>query len=205
MRQKHALWLRIHHWINAPLLSMMIYSGFLIYWANPAYEAYGFFPDKFYQFFHLDRQLAFGMAIHFTIMWLLMINGLFYMIYLFSSKHWRELFPNKKTFGDLIPTILHDLRIIKTAPAHGTFNAAQRFAYTGAIVLVIIELLSGFAIYKPVQLSFLLNLFGSYKSARLVHFVCMISLCLFIFTHLIQVCRAGWNNFQAMVTGVEHE
>jgi thiosulfate reductase cytochrome b subunit len=66
-----------------------------------------------------------------------------------------------------------------------------------------LEVLSGFAIYKPVQLGWLAALMGGYEGARLVHFVCMISLVAFMGVHVSQVVRAGWNNFRAMVAGFE--
>jgi thiosulfate reductase cytochrome b subunit len=199
--EKHSLWLRCVHWLNAPLLFLMVWSGILIYWANDIYP--GFFPEKFYRFFHIDHRLAEGMAVHFSIAWLLILNGMIYLTYLAVSGHWRELFPDRQTFRQLIPTILHDLGLRKTAPPQGKFNAAQRVAYTGVILIAIIEILSGFSIYKPIQLRWLSALFGGYESARLVHFAGMLLLVSFFLLHVAQVIRAGWNNFRAMVAGFE--
>jgi thiosulfate reductase cytochrome b subunit len=182
--EKHSLWLRIHHWLNVPLIFLMIWSGLLIYWANDVYSF--FFPQWFYSTFNLDSRLAEGMAVHFTIGWLFIINGFLYLIYVFTSGHWRELLPGR-------PIV------------NAKFNALQRLAYTGVIFLAVIAVLSGFAIYKPVQLGWLANWFGGYEGARLVHFIAMISFCIFILIHLIQVARAGWNNFRAMVAGFEVE
>jgi thiosulfate reductase cytochrome b subunit len=81
----------------------------------------------------------------------------------------------------------------------------QRITYSGILVLAILGVLSGFAIFKPVQLSWLAAGFGGYNGARLVHFVVMIALCIFVFVHIVQVIRAGWNNFRAMVAGFEVE
>lgn len=203
IHEKHSLGLRLLHWFNVPLLCMMIWSGIVIYWAHEAYP--GFFPEWFYALFHMNGRLAEGMAIHFLIGWLFVINGLVYLIWLLASGHWRELFPDRHTPARLLPTVLHDLGLTKQAPPQGMFNAAQRVAYTGAIVLGIVGVLSGFAIYKPVQLQWLTNVFGGYEGARLVHFIVMISFCLFIGLHLLQVIRAGWNGFRAMVAGFEVE
>jgi thiosulfate reductase cytochrome b subunit len=199
--EKHALWLRVHHWLNVPLLGLMIWSGLLIYWANDVYP--GFFPEWFYSLFQIRSSLAEGLSIHFFIGWFFIINGIGYILYLAVSGHWRELFPNRHTPRDLIPTVLHDLGLRREAPPQGKFNAAQRLAYTGVLILGILGVLSGFAIYKPMQLGWLLGLFFGYKGARLVHFVVMISLTGFIGMHLAQVVRAGWNGFRAMVAGFE--
>jgi thiosulfate reductase cytochrome b subunit len=199
--EKHALWLRTVHWLNVPLVILMIWSGILIYWANDIYP--GFFPQAFYTFFQVSHHLAQGLYVHFFVAWFFIINGCIYLVLLFASGHWREIFPNRQTPAQIIPTILHDMGLRKDVPPHDKFNAMQRIAYSGVIVLALIAVLSGFAIYKPVQLEWLTNVFGGYEGARLVHFIVMLSLCGFIGLHLVQVTRAGWNNFRAMIAGFE--
>jgi thiosulfate reductase cytochrome b subunit len=58
-------------------------------------------------------------------------------------------------------------------------------------------------IYKPVQLHYLTFLLGGYAAARLEHFILMIGFILFFMVHVVQVLKAGWNQFRAMVTGYE--
>jgi len=199
--EKHSIWLRWVHWLNAPFLALMVWSGILIYWANDVYL--GFFPEGFYQTFHIDHRLAEGMAIHFTIAWFFILNGLIYLFYLLISGHWKELFPKMDAFRNFIPTILHDFGLRKEVPSQGKFNAVQKVAYTGILILAAIEILSGFAIYKPIQLRWLTTLFGGYEWARRIHFAGMIFFVSFFIVHVIQVARAGWNNFRSMVAGFE--
>lgn len=201
--EKHAPTLRVVHWLNVPFICIMIWSGIMIYWANDIYPF--FFPEWFYRTFHLKQRLAEGMAYHFFFGWLFILNGLVYLTWLIFSGHWRELMPSPTTFKYIVPTILHDIGLRKAAPPQGKFNAVQKLAYSGAILMSVLLVLSGFAIYKPVQLSWLAACFGGYKGARLIHFLMMILLSLFILTHLVQVIRAGWNNFRAMVAGFEVE
>ena len=80
---------------------------------------------------------------------------------------------------------------------------AQQIAYTGIVLMGIGSLLTGLAIYKPTRLWWITALCGGYESARLIHFMLTIGYCLFFLVHIAQVIRAGWNNFQAMVTGWE--
>jgi thiosulfate reductase cytochrome b subunit len=91
----------------------------------------------------------------------------------------------------------------KTKPPQEKYNAAQRIAYTAIIIMGIGSVLTGLAIYKPVQLGWMTAMFGGYKMSRIIHFALTIGYVLFFLVHIIQVIIAGWNNFRAMVTGFE--
>jgi thiosulfate reductase cytochrome b subunit len=197
------------HWINVPVLAVMIWSGLLIYWANDEYRldlgvfSFHFFPDGFYDALNLKFRLAEGMAWHFTFMWFFAINGLCYVMYTFVSGEWRHLLPNRHTPGEAWHVVLHDLKLRKQPPPRAKFNGAQRIAYTGVILMGAGSLVTGLAIYKPTQLAWLTNVLGGYEWARWEHFALVIGYVLFFVIHIAQVIRAGWNNFRAMVTGYE--
>lgn len=208
--RKHPLAIRWFHWLNFPILGVMIWSGLLIYWANDVYRlGFGnytllkFFPDSFYTALHMKYRLAEGMAYHFVFMWLFFLNGLAYVIYTLVSGQWRLLVPNRHSFREAWQVLLHDLFLRKSAPPYRKYNGAQRIAYSAIIIMGIGSVLTGLAIYKPVQLGWLCAMFGGYTSARVIHFILTIGYVLFFVIHLLQVLRAGWNNFQAMVTGFE--
>ena len=208
--KKHPLAVRWFHWINFPVLAIMIWSGLLIYWANDVYKiGFGsttllkFFPTSFYKALNVPFHLAEGMAYHFLFMWLFFINGIIYVLYTVISGEWKYLMPKKNSFKEAWQVLLHDLYIRKTAPPFDRYNAAQRIAYTAIIIMGIGSILTGLAIYKPVQLNWLCFIFGGYKMARIFHFALTIGYVLFFLIHIIQVIRAGWNNFQAMITGFE--
>jgi len=210
--QKHSLAIRWFHWINFPFLAVMIWSGLLIYWANDIYRiGFGdktlikFFPQTFYQTLNLNRHLAEGMAYHFLFMWLFFFNGFAYVLYTIFSGEWRYLLPNRSSFREAWLVLLHDLHIRKTKPPQGKYNAAQRIAYSAIIVMGIGSVLTGLAIYKPIQLGWLCSIFGGYKMARIIHFALTIGYVLFFIIHIIQVIIAGWNNFRAIITGFEVE
>ena len=179
----------------------MIWSGVLIYWANPSY--WPVLPDGFYTSLKLDHRLADGMAFHFAFMWLFAFNGLLYFFYLVFSGEWRELAPGLNTPMDALRVALHDIGLRKTMPPQGKLNAAQRIAYSGVIVMGLGSIITGFAIYKPVQLSWLKQSLGGYEVARLLHYLIAVGYILFFIVHVAQVIRAGWNQFRAMVTGYE--
>jgi thiosulfate reductase cytochrome b subunit len=208
--KKHPLAIRWFHWVNFPAIAIMIWSGLLIYWANDVYgvkiggkELIKFFPDSFYKALHIPFHLAQGMAYHFVFMWLFLINGVAYVLYTFISGEWKYLLPNKNSFKQAWLVLLHDLHIRKQAPPFTKYNSAQQIAYTAIIVMGFGSILTGLAIYKPIQFGWLVWLLGGYEAARLEHFILTIGYCLFFAIHILQVIRAGWKNFQSMVTGFE--
>lgn len=199
--KKHSLAIRWTHWINFPILTLMIVSGIMIYWADQAYTP--FIPDSFFEKLGVDQLLAYGLGIHFFFMWIFAINGFVYASYLLISGEWREIVPRLSSFKDAFLVTLHDLKLRKTLPPQGKFNGGQRIAYFTIALLGFLQLLTGLAIYKPVQLQPLMLLFGGYEGARLLHFIFTILFMLFFMVHILQVLRAGWNNFRSMVTGLE--
>lgn len=200
LEKKHPLAIRWFHWVNFPLLLVMIWSGTLIYWAYPAYLN---LEQTTWRALHVNNRLAEGMALHFFFMWLFGVNGVLYVLYTLISGEWRELVPRRGTLRDAWQVVLHDLRIRKAPLPREKFNGAQRLAYTSVIVMGAGSLLSGLAIYKPVQFSWLTTPFFGYQGARLVHFWLTVGYVVFFAVHITQVIRAGWNNFRAMVIGVE--
>ncbi len=208
--KKHPLAIRWFHWVNFPILAIMIWSGILIYWAYAKYaisfgnlEIYHFFPRSFYTALNIPHRLAEGMSFHFAFMWLFFGNGLLYVLYTIFSGEWRYLLPNKHSFKEAWQVLLHDLHIRKYAPPQLKYNAAQRIAYTAIIVMGLGSIITGLAIYKSAEFGWCTWLCGGYASARLIHFILTIGYCLFFVIHIVQVVITGWNNFQAMVTGIE--
>jgi len=210
IERKHPLAIRWFHWVNIPLLATMIGSGLLIYWSNGVYRLgiggwtlFHFFPAWFYRVFNLDHRLAEGMAWHFAFMWLFALNGVAFVLYTAISGEWRYLVPSRQSWLDAWQVVLHDLGIRKAPLPRQKFNAAQQITYTAIIVMGALSLLTGLAIYRPVQLSWLTTLLGGYQAARFEHFWLAMGFCAFFVVHIAQVVRAGWNNFRSMVAGVE--
>lgn len=125
------------------------------------------------------------------------------MIYLVFSGEWRAILPVPGSFKRAALVTLHDLHIVKKLPAQGKYNDAQRSAYTGVILMGAASVITGLAIYKPLQLSWLTDLLGGYEWARWEHFWLMIMFVGFFVVHVVQVALAGWGNFRSMITGYE--
>ena len=198
------------HWVNFPILTIMIWSGMLIYWANDVYTVtlFGhtfvrFFPEWFYKTLNIPQRLAEGMAFHFLFMWFFTLNGILYILYTIFSGEWRQLVPNRHSFKEAWLVLLHDLHIRKIAPPQNKYNAAQRIAYTAIIIMGIGSVITGLAIYKPVQFYYLAWLCGGYHLARILHFDLTLGYVFFFVIHVVQVILAGWNNFSSVISGFE--
>ncbi len=207
-RLVHPRAIRWLHWINFPLLLVMIWSGLRIYWANDTFafgigdwQWFAFFPDPVYETLGLERRLARGIAFHLSFGWLFVANGVAYTIYLARSGEWRHLAPGRGAIRHAVLVVLHDLHLRAEKPPQGRYNATQQFAYSAVLIMAALVVVSGFAIYKPTQLHPLPLLFGGYQGARLVHFTMTVGIVLFFGVHVLQVARAGWSNLRSMITG----
>lgn len=211
LEKKHPLAIRWFHWLNFPLLMVMIWSGILIYWANPVYRIGAgkhtllkmTLQQPTWKKLGVPFRLAEGLSLHFFFMWFFAINGILYVLYTIISGEWRYLVPNRRSFVEAIQVTLHDLHLRKEAPPEKKFNGAQQIAYTSIILAGLGSLLTGLAIYKPVQFSWLTFLFGGYEMSRFFHFWLTVGYVVFFVIHVAQVIKAGWNNFRAMVIGYE--
>ena len=214
LEKKHPLAIRWFHWINFPVLAVMIWSGLLIYWANPVYRIGAgkhtlvkmTVKEPLYEKWHIAFRLGEGISLHFFFMWFFAINGILYVLYTIFSGEWRYLVPDRRSFKEAFLVVLHDLHLRKEAPPQRKYNAAQRISYTAIVIMGLGSLLTGLAIYKPVQFAWLTWLFGGYQMARFFHFWITIGYVAFFAVHIAQVIKTGWNNFRAMVIGYEvHE
>ena len=210
LEKKHPLAVRWLHWINFPLLTMMIWSGMLIYWANDiyrvrifGYELFKFFPAWFNDTLGIPQRLAEGISLHFFFMWFFAINGVIYFLHLIISGEWRAIAPVPGSFKRALLVTLHDMKIVKKLPPQGKYNDAQRIAYTSVIFMGAGSLITGLAIYKPLQLAWLTSLLGGYEWARWLHFWLTIFFVMFFVVHIVQVALAGWRNFRSMVVGFD--
>jgi thiosulfate reductase cytochrome b subunit len=176
----HPALVRIWHWINAAAMIVMIMSGWRIYNASPVFSFIRF-PNEI----TLGGWLAGALQWHFAAMWVLMANFLIYVIYGLWSGHFRRV------FLPVTPdVVLKDLQLamqFKLPHTVGSYNAVQRFAYVGVLSAIVLTILAGLAVWKPVQFSELAWLMGGYDGARVVHFLGMSAIVAFIVIHLALV------------------
>ena len=80
------------------------------------------------------------------------------------------------------------------------YNAVQKVLYLGVMMVGILIVISGLALWKPVQFSELASLFGSFQNIRLVHFLCMAAIVAFILVHVTLAFLVP-QSLVAMLTG----
>ena len=189
----HPLWVRITHWINAIAMLVMIGSGWEIYNASPL------FPFTFPRSITLGGWLAGALLWHFAAMWVLAINGLVYLtLGIATGRFRRKLFPIRP--ADVISDALSALRGKLAHDDLSVYNAVQKLLYLGVILAGVVVVLSGLAIWKPVQLQELTALFGGYDFARYVHFAAMAAIVGFLLIHVIMAFVVP-KSLRAMIIG----
>jgi len=172
----HPLPIRIMHWIGATSIICMMLSGWAIYNASPD------LPFTFPRWMTLGGWLAGGIAWHISVMWVLFADGAAYLFYGFLSGHFRrDFYPiaPRAVIGAMVAAVTGRL-----GHRLGHYNAVQRLLYVGVIALICCQVVTGFAIWKPVQLGWLTDLFGGYDIARRIHFALMSLIVGFLMVHL---------------------
>jgi thiosulfate reductase cytochrome b subunit len=189
----HPRWVRITHWINALAMVVMIGSGWEIYNASPL------FSFAYPRTITIGGWLAGALLWHFAAMWLLAVNGLVYLVLgVATGRFRRKLLPiwPRQVIADLRAALSGRL-------AHddlSVYNAVQKILYLGVIVAGIVIVLSGLAIWKPVQLQELTALLGGFDAARYVHFFAMAAIVAFVVIHVIMAFVVP-KSLRAMITG----
>ena len=170
---------RIMHWVGAYAMICMILSGWQIYNASPS------LPFTVPNWMTLGGWLAGGIAWHISAMWLLIADGLAYLVYGVVTGHFRRTF-GRPTIRDVVRDTGLALRF-KLPHQLGVYNAVQRLLYIFVIAAAVLAVVTGLSIWKPVQLGFVTNLFGGYAIARLIHLGLMVGIVGFVIVHLVLV------------------
>jgi thiosulfate reductase cytochrome b subunit len=189
----HPLIVRVTHWINAGAIIVMIMSGLEIH------NAYPTLPFKVPRALTLGGWLGGATQWHFAAMWVLMTSGLIYVTYGFASGRF------KRKFWPISPReVAADVKAALSGRlSHADlsiYNAVQRLLYSGAILAGIVAVLTGLAIWKPVQLQALTLVFGDFDRARIIHFLAMCAIFLFLVLHVVMALAVP-KSLRAMIRG----
>jgi Ni/Fe-hydrogenase b-type cytochrome subunit len=208
VKGRHHWVVRVTHWINAIALTLMVGSGLRIFNAYPAFARRG---ERFccYPFEHkaIPDYLTFGGWLggarhwHFALMWILVVNGLVYLTFIYLHGEWRDLVPRRGDARDALAMIKFYLFVSKSHPHQGKHNAMQKGTYFALPILAALQILTGLAIWKPVQLGWITAIFGGYVWARYWHFMTMVALIALSFAHIFMVFAVDPYSIQSMVTG----
>ena len=186
-------WVRAMHWTNAFAMILMIMSGWQIYNASRCSAS------PFRAAITLGGWLAGALLWHFAAMWLLMVNGLIYLVTgLATGRFRRKLLPI--TPGGVASDVKAALTFKLSHDDLTKYNHVQKLLYAGIIAVGVVIVLSGLSIWKPVQLQWLTALFGGYDIARYVHFICMALIVAFLVVHVALAVLVP-KSLRAMIIG----
>jgi len=191
----HPIWVRLTHWINAVATLVMIGSGWEIYNASPLPLLQFELPKSI----TLGGWLAGALAWHFAAMWVLMVNGIVYVTLGIATGRFRaKLFPirPREVARDFVAALRHRLSYDDLS----VYNAVQKLFYLMVICAGAVIVLSGLAIWKPVQFQEITALFGGYETARYVHFFAMATIVAFLVVH-VSLALIVPKSLRAMITG----
>ncbi|MCA8431081.1 cytochrome b/b6 domain-containing protein [Burkholderia seminalis] len=177
----HPLWVRLFHWLNAAAVIALCLSGWQVYNASPIFRTVTFPPS-----ITLGGWLGGALLWHFAAMWILAGNLFVYLVLgIATGRLRRKLLPlgMRAVFSDLAAALRGKLG--HDDPAR--YNAVQKFAYLGVLLDIGLLVLSGLAIWKPVQFPVLRTLMGGFDNARVVHFVAMSVIVGFFAVHIVMV------------------
>ena len=190
----HPLPIRIMHWLNAIAILIMIFSGLGIYNDEVIFGAPSF-PHAVLLGSWAPQHLQW----HFLGMWIFVPNGIAYLIYGFATGRLRrKLLPIR--LREIVAVIRDTLRFRVGHDDITVYNAVQKTLYIGVILAAILQVVSGLAIWKPVQFSNLTALFGSFQNARIAHFGGMAAIVGFLLVHVALALLVP-RTLLAMMTG----
>jgi len=206
--KRHHWIVRATHWVNVVALTLMVASGLRIFNAYPAFarkgESFCCWP---WEGTAVPAWMTFGGWLsgarnwHFAMMWVLAVNGAIYLAFIWLHGEWRDLSPRRGDIRDAWEMIKFYLFVRKTHPHQGKHNALQKGVYFALPWLGVLAVLTGIAIWKPVQLAPLTGLFGGYVWARYWHFMVMLTLVLLGAGHVFMVFAVDPQSLGSMVTG----
>lgn len=207
-RPRHHWLVRVTHWVNVLAVVLMVGSGFRIFNAYPRFArkgetfcCYPFEGDPIPPWMTFGGWLAGARNWHFAAMWLLVVNGLIYIAFIYLHGEWRDLVPRRGHLRDSWEMVKFYLFVRKDHPRQGKHNALQRGAYFAMLIAGLVLVLTGLAIWKPVQLGLLTSMFGGYVWARYWHFVATWMLVTLAVVHVFMVIAVDPYSVRAITTG----
>jgi len=207
-KSRHHWIVRVTHWVNFVALTIMVGSGLRIFNAYPAFarkgEVFCCYP---FEGRAIPGWLTFGGWLagarnwHFAMMWVLLINGCIYLGFIYLHGEWRDLVPRRGDIRDSWEMIKFYAFARRDHPVQGKHNALQRGAYFAMPIVGLIAVVTGIAIWKPVQLAPLTSVLGGYALARFWHFLAMLALVVLAVGHVFMVFAVDPYSLRSIITG----
>ncbi len=201
---EHPWAVRVCHWVNGVAILVLVMSGLRILDAFPSFgtkiperDLVEQIPDVM----TLGGWLGGALQWHVTFMWVYAGSAVFYVASQVASGHYRTVVLNRRDLPGILPMARHYFLFGPKPRVTAQYNPLQKLAYTGVLALGLLSLVTGVIMYKPVQFSFLTEVFGGFHAVRIAHFLAMCGIVSFVPGHLLMVAIHGWSNFTSIFTG----
>ncbi len=189
MDERHSVWIRIFHWINMVAIMLLIFTGFYIH-----------APQSFRLFGNMDG----ARMVHFAMAYVLCFGVVLRVYYAIAAKDAKNIVFNPKTDIPNLPSMMkYYLFMSNSHPDYGKYNPGQKAMYTGWLVMALIQIITGFILYKP-QVAFWANLgdfLGGDIAIRLVHLIVTWLFVLTVLAHVYLDVSEGVPVLKSMFTG----
>ena len=200
---EHPAVVRVCHWALALASAVLIGSGLEVFAAFPAFgeklpQSVLFVPPPFLR---IGEWLGGALQWHFTFAWLLAAAMVVYLAFQIVSGNVGQVWFEPGDVRGVWPMVGHYFLFGPKPDRTGTYNPLQKLAYSVVLLLIAMSLLTGFALYNPGQLTWLVYALGGFRLTRVWHFAAMCGLLAFIPGHVVMVALHGWRNFAGMWTG----
>jgi Ni/Fe-hydrogenase b-type cytochrome subunit len=199
-RLEHPAVVRLSHWVASIAVVVLVMSGLEIFAAFPSFDSK--IPQ--HDLMTLPKAIRLGgwlggaLQWHVTFAALLVVVGSIYTVYQTGSRNYRQVLFAPRDVRGVWPMARHYFLRGPKPPERGTYNPLQKLAYTSVLGLGLALVVTGAALYKPVQLSWLVASLGGFRLVRVWHFAAMCGLLAFMPGHLVMVALHGWRNFASM-------
>jgi Ni/Fe-hydrogenase 1 B-type cytochrome subunit len=189
---------RINHWIRAISIFTLIFTGYYIYWPFLS-------PEEDSQLMNLMR------FFHFISMYIIILS---FIAQLYFDKDIWEYLPTWNKIKSVPDILAYYLFLKDTHEEYGKFNPLQALTYFFWGLLLIIETLTGFAIYSGkifgiwdsrAAFGWVNNILGGMPITRLVHFSIMwifiITVPVHVYMVILKELTDRDNTFWSIFTG----
>jgi thiosulfate reductase cytochrome b subunit len=227
---RHALLVRVTHWLTVIAFVALLISGLGITISHPRFylgevgnvntkplftlpipASRDTVPTGYHSI--MPDFNGWGRYLHFEAAWLLVLAGLVYGVWgLWKGHFWRNMFPARgerawRGYWRAVGLVMK--RYLRRAPpdceAEQRYNVVQRTAYL-VVIFVVFPLMiwTGLAMSPSFTSVFpeSVILLGGRQTARTLHFLLTWALVLFVVVHVTMVALAGfWSRMRGMITG----
>jgi Ni/Fe-hydrogenase 1 B-type cytochrome subunit len=139
-------------------------------------------------------------------MYFLIINGLVRLYYAFfgRKKDYKEFVMNKQDAKNFIPQLKYYLFMGKH-PKTGKYNPMQKLAYLALPAMTLVQIATGFILYRPARFAWAMDAFGGLAAVRGMHYVIMWLFFAIILVHVYLVFTESRSHIWMMFLGKNKE